>query len=186
MKLGIDLSLRSAGLCFNNEFKLIQITKLNDEELLIEISNQICSFIHKCKPNEINIEGLSFNSISGSKDIIAGNFWYLRCRIHCEFPDIPINIIPVTQWRNPLFTKEERKQLKENVKILKENKISLKGLIGEERKEAQLKNKELELNASIKYNTFLKLPDDIKNIINNITQDEGRWDLTDAYWISRI
>lgn len=186
MKLGIDLSLRSAGLCFNNEFKLIQIAKLNDEELLIEIANQICSFIHNCKPVEINIEGLSFNSISGSKDIIAGNFWYLRCRIHTEFPTIPINIIPVTQWRNPLFTKEERKMLKENTTFFNKNKISLTGLKGEERKEAQLKNKELEMNASIKYNTYLKLPDDIKDIINNITQDAGRWDLTDAYWISRI
>ena len=76
--------------------------------------------------------------------------------------------------------------LKENTTFFNKNKISLTGLKGEERKEAQLKNKELEMNASIKYNTYLKLPDDIKDIINNITQDAGRWDLTDAYWISRI
>ncbi len=186
MHLGIDLSLRSAGLHINNNFKLIQISNLNDEDLLIKIADEICKFISETNPTQINIEGLSFNSISGSKDIIAGNFWNLRCSLKKEFPLIPIKIIPVTQWRNPLFTKNDRKTLKENVILYKENKISLKGLKGIERKEAIIKNKELELNASIKYQTFLKLPLDIQTKINNITLDNGRWDLTDAYFISRI
>ena len=178
--------MRSAGLCYNNNFELIQIPNLNDEDLLIEIANKIIYNIWKWSPSEINLEGLSFNSISSSKDIIAGNFWYLRCSIKKEFPNIPVNIIPVKTWREPLFNKEERKQLKENTKYYKENKINAKGLKGDERKEALMYNKGLELNASIKYHTFQKLPQDIQDIINNITKEEGRWDLADAYFISRV
>jgi hypothetical protein len=184
--LGIDLSLRSTGLCCGNEFKLIKIKDLDNEDLVIEISKQICYFINEHNPKQINLEGLSFDSVSRAKDIIAGTFWYLRCMLKQQFPDIPLNIFPVTGWRNKLFTKEERKLLKEDRQIFNKIKLSLKGLKGEERILAGIKNiKELELNSSIKYLTYLKLPINIKCIIDEIVQDDGKFDLCDAYFISR-
>lgn len=183
--MGIDLSLRSTGISFNEQFELIQIEKLNDEKLINEITQQICQIIKKYNPSIINLEGLSFNSISGSKDIISGLFWNLRCRIHIEFPNILINIIPVTEWRSPLFSKEDNKALREGKKLLKSNKKSLKGLKGQERKEVQEFNHNLELKANIKQYTFDKLPEHIKQKIINITDGKGCYDLSDAYFISQ-
>lgn len=183
--LGIDLSLRSTGLCYNNEFKLIQIEKLKNEELLIELIKQICYYINLWQPKQINLEGLSFNSISGSKDLIAGSFWFLRSEIKRQYPNIPLKILSVSEWRAPLFNKEENKTIREAKNFLKTNKKSIKNLKGIERKQVQEYNKILEDNANIKVYTFNKLPEDIKQKIINITEDKSRFDLTDAYFISR-
>lgn len=183
--MGIDLSLRSTGISFNEQFELIQIEKLNDEELIIEICKRICDLIEKFNPIEINLEGLSFNSISGSKDIIAGLFWNLRCKISQQFSNIKVNIIPVTTWRSPLFNKEDNKALKEGKKEFKLKKKSIKGLKGVDRKEAIEYNQILESKANIKQYTFDKLPSHIKEKIINKTDGKGCYDLSDAYFISQ-
>lgn len=187
-KIGIDLSLRSTGLCWNDghgnvEFKLIN-NKQDDEELLYKNTEAILDFLKGKTVTEINIEGLSFGSLSGSKDILAGNFWHLRVKLWEKYSHIPINIIPVLTWRSPLFNKEERKAMKEAEKQSKAMKKTLKGLKGNERKK---KIEELggspDLACDIKYQTFLKLPKDIQEKIIKITDKNGKYDLTDSYFI---
>lgn len=183
--LGIDLSLRSTGLCCNNKFQLIQISDLNDEELIIEIYNRIKDFISIEKPNNINLEGLSLDSISRAKDIIQGNFWYLRCRLKIDFFNIPVNIVSVKSWRNPLFSKEEKKEMLQAKKSLKKLKLEIKNLTKTEKKNILLENEKLILLSNIKYQTFLKLPSNIQTKIKEINIKDGKYDLCDSYFISK-
>jgi hypothetical protein len=193
--IGIDLSLRSTGLCFKCDllntvdFKLIQIPDtIKDEELLTKLSDEIFNYILSKTftvgiLSYVNIEGLSLRSVSGSADIICGNFWNVRRRIWKSITK-NVNIIPVKSWREPLFNKEERKSLKEAVQYYNANKKSIKGLKGEERKATIAFNQELELLASIKEKTFQKLPEDVRQQILNITTGDGKYDLCDAYFIA--
>jgi hypothetical protein len=137
--VGIDLSMRSAGLCGRSgvlaDFKQL---KTDDEQLLVEVAAEIRAFLKKHCPDTVNLEGLSFGSISGSKDIIAGLFWYVRCMIYTDFPEIKVNIVPVLSWRSPLFDKAERKQIKEYTAELKKVKSKMKGIKGKAREEMAL------------------------------------------------
>lgn len=186
--IGIDLSLRSTGLCFSSErkvvFELVQLKKENDEELIIESSTKILEFINNLRKKEevdyINLEGLSFGSTSSSKDILAGNFWFLRCILKTELPDIPLRIIPVSSWRSPLFNKEERRSMKESDQKMKE----LKKLKNKDLKD---EIKSLDELSSIKHQTYLKLPEiALNNLPKGLTGKNGLYDLTDAYFISRF
>lgn len=173
MIAGIDLSLRSTGIAINGqEFHLIKTNEnLNDVELLEYISDSVIEYLKHKNLSRINLEGLSFGSISGSKDIIAGNFWHLKCRLTQEFGNI-VRIVPVLSWRSPLFSKEERKVMKHYACLAKD---------AEKRSKERAQYKQL---SDIKYNTWLKLPEQVKTLINNITTDNSRFDLTDAYWLS--
>lgn len=189
LTMGIDLSTTSAGVCIGDKFELIQIKGLDDENLINAIAEEIIEIIKETKPDTINLEGLSLGSLSSRKDFIAGNFWHLRCEIKKNFPSLPINIIPVKTWRCPLFSKEENKLTLAANKIMKAAKKQLKGLKGNARKEVAKTIEGYEnakLQSDIKYQTFLKLPEDVKiQIINICGETDSRWDLTDAYFISR-
>lgn len=179
MIIGIDLSLRSTGICIlyknnNIEFKLIQ-RKEDDEELIINATNEIIDLIKEYNNIEritsIHLEGLSYNSLSQKKDLIAGLFWYLRCNLKINFPFLDIKILPVQKWRNKIITKEDRKYIKELKEKLK-NEVDKKN-----------KNK-IKNEINIKEITFKKLPDDIKKIINQMVKNnKERYDLADAYFI---
>jgi hypothetical protein len=190
MCVGIDLSLRSTGLVYmgkNGEvkYKLVMSDSknLNDEELLIYNAHEIYKFIKKCNPSKIALEGLSFNSVSSSKDIIAGNFWYLRAELCKLCPDIEVEIVPVLTWRSKLFNKEERTLLKENNTKVKELKKVLMTLPKEEKTKAVLENEQLILNSDIKYVTWAKLPEPYKSEFHKIGIRKGCYDLSDAYHI---
>lgn len=191
MYLGIDLSLRSTGLVFINKdtviYKLISSDSknLNDEELLIYNSYQICKFIKECNPTHIGLEGLSFGSISASKDILAGNFWHLRAEICILFPDIIVDIVPVLSWRSKLFNKEERTLLKENMGKVKALKEEMKNFSKEDKKKLVLDNEELILNSDIKYVTWKKVPEPYKSEFEKIGFRKGAYDLSDAYHIAK-
>lgn len=182
MIIGIDASLRSTAIVNINEnknlidFKLIKSKPneiktnknkpypvFNDEDLIIYNSKEVVSFVKKCIDkniiNGIVIEGLSFAGLSGSKDIIQGSFWNILVELKKVFPDIPRGRIPVSSWRSPLTTKEERKLYKE--------KYGKKGI------------KELIVG---------KLPKEIKTkfekyIKENKYEKDGIYDLADAYFI---
>lgn len=198
-KCGIDLSMRSTGICITSNDKLsyyevikTSAKELNDEQLLIHISNTIISILKDngfTSKDCINLEGLALGALSGEKDKIYGNFWNLRCELARCFPNTKLNIIPVTSWRNPLFSKEERKELKQSLQELKLLKKQTKELPKERRKENKEKIEQLEKKSSIKYQTFLKLSPDISDKfadyikVANLPSD-SIYDLTDAWFLS--
>lgn len=183
--LGIDLSLNSTGIFCEGIHELITPTKTSSEQRLIDISNSICSFVEQHNPDVIGLEGLSYNSISASKDELAANFWMLRCELHKQFPNIPVKIIQVTEWRDPLFTKVERKQWTADKKQVKELKIQLK-LISDKKEKSKilLENEQLILNSNIKYLTWCKLPLEYQTKFKEYGFNNGCFDLVDAFYIS--
>jgi hypothetical protein len=199
--IGIDLSLRSTGLCFSTEdsvtFSLVQpsIKDFNDEALCIFNANAIISFVNHIDKNRkkfgvdsvdrINLEGLSFGSLTGSKDILAGNFWYVRCMLHQQFPEIPVKIVPVLSWRSPMFNKEERKWMKDCTAKTKSLKSQTKGMKKKEKDDFLFSFKDVIEGADIKIQTFNKLPEVVQTEINRITTSKDKFDLADAYCLSR-
>lgn len=173
---GIDLSMRSTGICVfdgdKDHFFMVK-SKKNDEELLIENADIICKIIASHNIKKIHLEGLSFNSVSSSKDLIAGNFWYVRTILKQRFPEIEICVIPVQKWRSKILTKEDNKARKIAKDVLKEFS---KGKSKEE-------IKQFKLLSSIKNQTYLKLPETIKNQIDEMTNKDEKYDLTDSYFI---
>lgn len=185
--IGIDLSLRSTGICVLSNsslyFKLIQPNEqIKNEELLQTIWSELYSFIKQFDKPKINLEGLSLDSVSSSKDIIAGNFWYVRTQL--SILNYSFQIVPVTEWRNPLFSKQDRKQHNADKKKLKEYKSSVKHLNRKELIEMNKLNKHLFLEADIKELTYRKLPDNVRLHIETITNDKSKYDLCDSYFIS--
>lgn len=188
--LGIDLSIRSTGLCLltksSYNYSLIQPNdKLKDEEVINHNSTKILEFITEYNPTHIGIEGLSHNSISSSKDLIAGNFWHLRTEIFKLNKNLIVDIIPVKSWREPLFTKEERKQLRENEKLVKKLKADIKQLSKSEKTKILLENEDLIKHGNIKYLTWEKLPEPMKSDFETLGFSHGAFDISDSYFIAK-
>lgn len=180
MIISIDLSLRSTGICAFQEGELIDFTIIasatgnektkthlpvfNGEDLLIYNADKINEFINhqdKYALDGIVIEGLSFGGLSGNKDILQGNFWYVRCELHrCCFGIIPIGIVPVTSWRSKTINKIERSEALE--------KYGKK--------------------TYLKKGVYDKLPEEIKMrfqeyITKNKLKKDAVYDLADAYFL---
>lgn len=115
--ISIDLSLRSTGLVSLNDstleledFEIISNPELNNEELIIENCRQITDFVERNYAENICIEGLSFGSISSTKDLLFGQFWLLRTKL---YKIGNLHIIPVQRWRcRKIFSKEEHEYFK--------------------------------------------------------------------------
>ena len=106
IKIGIDASLRSTGISILNDDNLIknyiyQPTEKQYEKLIIETTefyhDLFNNLIHQYDISKVNLESLSFNSISSTKDIIATCHWNLRCILY-EL-DLDVNIVSPAQWR---------------------------------------------------------------------------------------
>jgi len=115
------LSLRSTGVTILDEKQdivdyIVVSNPEAGEELIVKNSDDILAFLLKYHPKTINLEGLSFGSKSSSKDIIAGNFWYLRVKIRELLPESELKVVAVSSWRKYVIPKELAAQLK------KENK----------------------------------------------------------------
>lgn len=129
--IAIDLSLRSTGLVSLNDstfeledFAVISNPDLNDEELIVENCRQIRNFVERNYAENICIEGLSFGSVSSSKDLLAGQFWHLRTKL---YKIGTLHIVPVQRWRcRKIFSKEEYeyfKGMKDGLKWMVVDKI---------------------------------------------------------------
>lgn len=170
MSIGFDLSLRSTGVVvLDEDLKLIDFCiisqKEKEEELLDKNELKFINFLFKHESEkDYIIEGLSFGSLSGSKDILYGNYWGLRMMMYLKNHKLKENynlaIYPVLKWRNGSFTKETLKHYKENFK---------NGL-----KEVCVNN----------------LPEDVKiSFINYLFENKlpknAIYDLSDAYFMTR-
>ncbi len=193
----IDLSMRSTGVVYTRngtliDFAIISNKDLKDEDLFIHNINEIFKMFNKCEgPFTVALEGLSLRSLSGEKDKIYGQFWYLRCKLKELFPQATLKIVTVKEWRSPLFSKQENKDFSDAKKKYKKEKKKIKSLKGDARKEAILFNKNLEALADIKVLTLNKLPADIKQqffdyINKNKFKTESIYDLTDSYFINKF
>jgi hypothetical protein len=171
MYLGIDQSKRSTGMVMldNNgnlkDFRLIcPSMTLDGVELGDYQIDQYDDFLYKNnininKPKVALIEGLSFGAVGSAKDILAGLNWGFRLH-SLRYFKFYLGIVPVSQWRSKVLSKEEQREAK---------------AIG---KDGQKKA------------VVAKLPDDIRVAFTEYVKSKGfkkesLYDLADAYWISR-
>lgn len=169
MILALDMSMRSTGICIidsNNKLINFGVMKTNaqdfeyDENLILHICNRIVTIINYYpKIDTFVIEGLSLNSKSAKKDVIAGIYWGIRSIIKKYYPHILIGSIPVLSWRSWVVPAKEMKEVK---KICRD----------------PLKNAPL-----------MKLPQDVYDafmiyIVEKKMNITSMFDLTDAYWLA--
>lgn len=168
-KLGIDLSLRSTGIVLSDDKKIIncwlyQPTEKCYEQLLLDYREYFEKFfnlghVFHC----INIEDLSLNSKSSVKDVIAANYWNLRCYIHENH--FHYKVFSPSNWRKVQeIIPKDRKQKdlkqelgKDYLKILAVKKLS-----------------------SDNFETIAKFKEE------NKLPEKTIYDLADAYWISQM
>lgn len=171
--VGIDLALRnSASVILDSDFNFVDCCvftsdkkKIDEEELLVYNHRAISNFMQAGNATKVFIEGLSFNSASLTKDIIAGNFWYLRTRLKEELA-LSSTIISPASWRAKVFDAEQKAELKEYRKVNKG--------YGNMLKEMALRNVPEEVRGHfIKYLTDRKLA------------GKFIYDLADAYCIAK-
>lgn len=172
MYLGIDQSKRSTGMVMldNNgslkDFRLICPSMTLDGVELVQyqvlhyadflLKNGITEVKH---PTVSLIEGLSFGAVGSAKDILAGLNWCFRYASLNGFGFF-LGVVPVSQWRSKVLSKEEQKEAK---------------TLGKD---------------GLKKAVVAKLPDDIRVAFTEYVKSEGYkkeslYDLVDAYWISR-
>ena len=166
--LALDMSMRSSGLVVlddkNNmvHFEIIKTTPSQfkfEEDMILYIIGKVIYNIDVHKVQNFVIEGLSIMGKSAKRDLIDGLHWSIRTSVREYFPDILIGCIPVTQWRNSFFTKEQFKDSKEKC-----GKNYLKDIV------------------------FNNLPEDVKRQFLLYVEAEGMkiesvYDLADAYHI---
>ena len=174
MLVSMDMSMRSSGLVAmtpRNEvigFEVIKTTLADfpdHEDMMIYVAGETMRFINEfCGDPDGDIfviEGLSHGAKSGSKDVIAGLFWFIRSTIWTTFPKMPIGAIPVTSWRSKIVTTADKKFAKENYSPKKD---------------------------AIKIATVKKLPADMLEYFTSYIEQAGIhkdsiYDLTDAYFL---
>lgn len=165
----IDLSLRSTGITIMGEdgslieYQLIANLTEKNEEIIIKNTKDTIKFLkdYDTDLSHIIVEGLAFMGVSSNKDILYGNYWYLRCSLSLTFPNIPVTIVPVTQWRKDCISKERAKELKviygANPKLKKNwQKIECLGLLP---KDVKIKFEEYVSKGGFKKDSIFDLTD---------------------------
>lgn len=172
IKIGIDQSLRSTGISILRDNELIenfiyQPTEKCYEQLITDSINFYCDLFEdlheKYHIDTINLESLSFNSVSSSKDVIATCHWNLRCILYNM--GYQVNIVSPAQWRkfNQIIPKNKKqKELKQEI-----GKDYLKILAWDK----------LDVDTQDKIMLFCK---------KNKLKKKSGWDLTESYWIGRF
>ena len=168
--LGIDQSKRSTGLVLVDQngvlfdYKLLCNSKLDHEELILWQWQELVNFLsdNLNSPYELKgslIEGLSFGSVGGGKDFLAGLQWYFRCQMKDGYEKY-LGTCPVSLWRSQVLTIEEQREAK---------KLGKDGL-----KIACFEKLPWEVQEAFKEYT--------RKIS---TKKTAVYDLTDAYWIAQ-
>jgi len=124
MILSLDISLRCTGITLLDlngnliDFTIIANEEIKNEQLLDKNQKDISEFVNKYSNviSKIAIEGLSFQSASKVRDLIDANFWGIRLLLWKKFKNIPIDIVPVTQWRKLVIPIERSRELKKLIK----------------------------------------------------------------------
>lgn len=167
---GIDLSLRNTGLVTLDkdgnlkDFAIVS-NKENEEALIDNNVKDIMSYLINSNTTHIAIEGLSFMSVSSSRDIISGNYWHLRCSIYslnknCSTNKFFLEVVPVSRWRKFVISKERAKELKAT---------------GEKKWQKKEVVRKLPLNIKEQFDLYIK---------GNKLKKDSIYDLTDAFWLS--
>lgn len=170
MILSIDMSLRSTGWCvINFDGKLVDFNIIkteaddfpDDEDLIVHLRDEIdMLLINYDEIEQVVIEGLSLNSQSPKKDVIAGAYWALRTLVRQNYPDLLLGSVPVSSWRGWVTTPAERKAMKlicpDHLKNVVYNKLSI-----------DIRER------------FLKF------VVMNGYGHTAAFDLTDAYWLAQ-
>lgn len=184
INIGLDIGLRSNGLIVQSNEKILDLCLVQtfntlskkqktdkryiikqNEDIIVYNLNKIHAFIkpHINDAIRICIEGLSYNSISSSKDLLAGLHWATRAMIIEKF-GIHCEIVYPLKWRAGHIKHYDRVQ-------------------------ASLKYDECDpIDKLIMYH---KLNDRNRHIVDKYVGVHGltEWsflDLSDAYWISRV
>jgi hypothetical protein len=119
--IGIDQSKRSTAVTALDEygdlfgFCLINPPLYYDGEKLINYQwEKLSSFLDSMPNDEIVIalEGAAFAAGGASSDLLWGIQWYIRTRIHVEFPGVPIGIITPATWRSKILPASEQREWK--------------------------------------------------------------------------
>jgi len=172
MRIGIDQSKRSTAVVTVTDtgslvaYELICAPKeIDNEELIVYQLDRLLKVVDAAINYEnllpdIFIEGLSFGSVSSSKDILAGLLWYIKTRLYVLYPDIKVTTVPVTSWRAKVIPIEERREIKR-----------------------------LNLKDGLKKATVAKLPFEVKviledYIINRSLKPSSIYDLADAHFLA--
>jgi len=168
--LSVDPSLRSTGWCLFNQktkelkdFGVIKTDHLDnvyEEDRLYHIADYISS--KGSHDTDLVIEGLSFMAKSAKRDLIDGMHWIIRTIYYVCYQETWIGVIPVTEWRNSITTKEDRDYAKKNY----DKKIYLKEVVVDM----------LPSDILVKFDTYIK---------ENGYDYETLYDLTDAYFIGQ-
>jgi hypothetical protein len=114
--IGVDLALRNSAYVILNEngsfidcgVVTSSARDYKDEKLLEHNSNKILSLLSNEQMNEnfVILEGLSFNSITAFKDLIAGNYWHIRMELYSK--KCKCYTVPAASWRAKLFSEEQK------------------------------------------------------------------------------
>ena len=195
--IGIDLALRKSGVVVlddNGNLKSLEVIdstnkKLKDEDLLLNnklaIKNLLEELSSKYTIKCIFLEGLSYNSVSSSKDLIGANYWLSM--IEMKILDIKYVVIPPKSWQKIIATKEKLLPIVEKFPIKRANK------------KEKLTKEEVKLNTKHKAETRKELKNLILNSIpeniriqiteyieNNKKVEDFKYDLADAYFITKL
>lgn len=173
--IGVDLALRnSAIVVLNSDYSFnsckVVTSDYTGEDLLIHNKNEVSSLIDDKENTIVFIEALSFNSASSTRDIMSGNFWYVKASLY-EYGIETYSIEPAS-WRSKVFTKEVKEWSKDLRKELRDSGI--KGV----------RYKQVLKDAALKM-----VPDDVQILFKeylttNKIYAKFIYDLADAYCIA--
>lgn len=198
MVVGIDLALRNTGIVMLtddgtlHEFYLLTSDPkiYNNEDLLIYNRDRLIPILDlqtlkKGSKIKVALEGLSFNSLSASIDLIDANHWLTRLIIKGN-KCLDLTVLPVKSWQKSIITKDVLKEFTEKfptVRAKKGKKLTKEETSANTKAKAQRRKetKQLILNA---------VPAEInkefeKYILTNKLQKDTILDLADAYHIAK-
>lgn len=173
LRVGVDQSKRSTAIvCTDKEGNLIDFLlsspplPMDNEELLVYITNDFTTLVNKWQLDrgisKVTLEGLSFGSVSSSKDLLAGLLWTLRLTLYKDYPNIPYSVVPVTRWRSKVLPIETRREITKQ-----KTKNGLKQAVVDV----------LPYTVKVRFEDYMR---------NNKLKREAIFDLADAYWLSRF
>lgn len=121
--IGIDQSKRSTAIvCLDDEGEMVDFHlvtppfNLDKEELIHYQWTTLSKFISEQLSYDqvcFALEGAAFAAGGSASDLLWGIQWYIRTRIHVEYPGYLIGIITPATWRSSILATDEQRRFKE-------------------------------------------------------------------------